>query len=82
MIAGQGGRHRGKTETVVDILELMPCKKSHLMFGGRLTYQKVQEYLDMLTGKNLCEFRDSEKMYFWTKGNAFLWHARQLASMM
>ena len=83
MIAGQGGKHRGKLETTVDILELMPCKKSHLMFGCRLTYHKVQEYLEVLVGKNLCEFREPERMYFRTeRGNAFLWHARQLAAMM
>lgn len=83
MIAGQGSRHRGRMETAVDILELMPCKKSHLMFAGRLTYQKVQEYLDVLVGKQLCEFRDPDKMYFRTdRGNAFLWSARQLESMI
>jgi predicted transcriptional regulator len=73
MIAVQGGKHRGRMETVVDILGLMPCRKSHLMFGGRLTYQKMQEYLDIMVGKNLCEFREAEKMYFRTeRGNAFL----------
>lgn len=83
MIAGQGSKHRGSMEVIVDMLELMPCKKSHLMFGGRLTHQRLLDYLDILTGRNLCEFRTSEKMYYRTdKGHAFLWHAKQLESMI
>lgn len=83
MLAGQGSRHRGRLETTADILELMPCKKSHLMFQARVTHQKLEEYLDFLMGKNLCEFKVSERTYLRTeRGNAFLWHARQLADMI
>lgn len=52
MLAGQGSKHRGRMETATDILELMPCKKSHLMFQARVTHQKLEEYLDFLLGKN------------------------------
>lgn len=83
MLAGQGSKHRGRMETAVDMLELMPCKKSHLMFQARVTHQKLEEYLDFLMDKNLCEFKTLEKTYSRTeRGNAFLWHARQLESMI
>lgn len=79
MLAGQGSKHRGMMEIVADMLELMPCRKSHLMFRARLTHQRMEEYLDILVGKDLCQFGSSEKMYFRTeRGNAFLWHAKQL----
>ena len=85
MVAGKRGRncHRGKMETIASLLELMPCKKSQLMFKGRLNHGRLEEYLEILKSKKLCEFKISERIYFRTElGNTYLCFARQLASIL
>jgi predicted transcriptional regulator len=72
-------RRRGRLEIIADMLEVMPCVKTRMMYTANLSFDQLNDYLRFMTEKKLCRFDDSDRMYYRTEaGNEFLWKVKDM----
>lgn len=74
-------KNRKKLEIIADILDatLGGAKKTHIMYGGNLSFSLLKHYLDLLTECNFLIYRKEESQYFVSdRGKAFLDEFRKL----
>lgn len=87
-IAVFGRKNRGKIEIMADILSLSASgstRKTHIMYGVKLSYRQTLSYLEELQGNGLLEalVKDGASTYRMTeKGREFLALFSNISTLM
>ena len=79
-------KYRSRTDIISSILGTAQnggATKTRLMYGAYLSYYQIEEYLDLLIGKQLLHLEEQSRMYKLTeKGLDFLHKCNEIGEML